>query len=104
MNIRLTILILVLIPVVVVGGFAATHRPMNATVVALLGAVMIWLANTRYARRIDHDVVQPDTNKAIRLACTWTGWITCPRAATCSWLPLQIHRRRRSHRGADLGR
>ncbi|HVP51835.1 MAG TPA: carbon starvation CstA family protein [Terriglobales bacterium] len=64
MNIRLTILILLLIPILVAGGFAVTHRPMNATVVALLGTVMIWLAYTRYARRIDHDVVQPDAKKA----------------------------------------
>jgi carbon starvation protein len=64
MNIRLTILLLVLIPVVVAGGFAITHHPMNATVVAVLGAVMIWLAYTRYARRIDREVVQPDTKKA----------------------------------------
>ncbi|HYN14152.1 MAG TPA: carbon starvation CstA family protein [Terriglobales bacterium] len=64
MNIRLTILVLVLIPIVVAGGFAMTHRPMNATVVAVLGAVMIWLAYTRYARRIDREVIQPDGKKA----------------------------------------
>ncbi|HYY69287.1 MAG TPA: carbon starvation CstA family protein, partial [Terriglobales bacterium] len=64
MNIRLTILILLLIPIVVAGGFALTHRPMNATVVAVLGAGMIWLAYTRYARRIDREVIQPDTKKA----------------------------------------
>jgi carbon starvation protein len=64
MNIRLTILVLVLIPVVVAGAFVLTHRPMNATVVALLGALMIWLAYTRYARRIDREVVQPDPKKA----------------------------------------
>jgi carbon starvation protein len=64
MNIRLTILVLLLIPIVVAGGFAITHHPMNATVVAVLGAVMIWLAYTRYARRIDREVVQPDTKKA----------------------------------------
>ena len=64
MNIRVWILILLIIPIVVAGGFATTHRPMNATVVALLGAVMIWLAYTRYARRIDREVVQPDTKKA----------------------------------------
>jgi carbon starvation protein len=64
MNIRLTILILLLIPIVVAGGFAMTHRPMNATVVAVLGAVMIWLAFTRYARRIDREVIQPDGKKA----------------------------------------
>jgi len=64
MNIRLTILILLLIPIVVAGGFAMTHRPMNATVVALLGAAMIYLAYTRYARRIDREVIQPDVKKA----------------------------------------
>jgi len=64
MNIRLTILILVLIPVLVAGAFVLTHRPMNATVIALLGAVMIWLAYTRYARRIDREVVQPDPKRA----------------------------------------
>ncbi|MFI5107558.1 MAG: carbon starvation protein A [Terriglobales bacterium] len=64
MNIRLTILILLLIPIVVAGGFAMTHRPMNATVVAVLGAVMIYLAYTRYARRIDREVIQPDVKKA----------------------------------------
>jgi carbon starvation protein len=64
MNIRLTILILLLIPILVAGGFAITHRPMNATVVAVLGAVMIWLAYTRYARRIDREVIQPDGKKA----------------------------------------
>ena len=64
MNIRLWILILVLIPVVVAGWFVLSHHPMNATVVAVLGAVMIWLAYTRYARRIDREVVQPDTKKA----------------------------------------
>jgi len=64
MNIRLTILILLLIPIVVAGGFAMTHRPMNATVVALLGAAMIYLAYTRYARRIDREVIQPDAKKA----------------------------------------
>jgi len=64
MNIRLWILILLLIPIVVAGGFAMTHRPMNATVVAVLGAVMIYLAYTRYARRIDREVIQPDAKKA----------------------------------------
>ncbi|MGZ4817256.1 MAG: carbon starvation CstA family protein, partial [Terriglobales bacterium] len=64
MKIRLTILFLVLIPVVVAGGFAFTHKPMTAPVVAVLGAVMIWLAYTRYARRIDADVIRPDAKKA----------------------------------------
>jgi carbon starvation protein len=64
MNIRLTILILLLIPVVVAGGFAVAHWPMNATVVAVLGAICIWLGYTRYARRIDREVIQPDNRKA----------------------------------------
>lgn len=64
MNMKLTILVLVLIPVLVAGGFAATHRPMNAMVVALLGAVIIWLAYNGYARRIDRDVIEPDPKKA----------------------------------------
>jgi carbon starvation protein len=37
---------------------------MTAPVVAILGAVMIWLGYTRYARRIDSDVIQPDDRKA----------------------------------------
>src|SRR5271157_2829065 len=64
MNIRLTILILLLIPILVAGGFALTHQPMSAPVVAILGAVMIWLAYTRYARRIDREVIRPDAKKA----------------------------------------
>jgi len=64
MNIRLSILLLILIPVLVAGGFALTHKPMNATVVAVLGAVMIYLGYTRYARLIDRDVIQPDDKKA----------------------------------------
>ncbi len=47
MKIRLTILVLVLIPVLVAGGFAVSKKPMTAPVVAILGAVMIWLAYTR---------------------------------------------------------
>jgi carbon starvation protein len=64
MNIRVTILVLLLIPIVVGGGFALAHWPMNASVVAVLGAVMIWLAYTQYARRIDRDIIQPDAKKA----------------------------------------
>jgi carbon starvation protein len=37
---------------------------MNATVVAVLGAVMIYLGYTRYARQIDRDIIQPDNKKA----------------------------------------
>ncbi len=64
MNIRLSIVVLLLIPILVAGGFALTHKPMNATVVAVLGAVMISLGYKLYARRIDHDVIQPDDKKA----------------------------------------
>ena len=64
MNIRLSILILVLIPAIVVGGYAVTHRPMTAPVVVVLGAVMIYLGYTRYARHIDREVIQPDDKKA----------------------------------------
>src|SRR5207247_10170825 len=64
MNIRTTILVLVLIPVVVVGSIAAAHWPMNAAIVAVLGGVMIYLAYNLYARRIDSDVLRPDPKKA----------------------------------------
>jgi carbon starvation protein len=64
MNIRLTILILLLIPVIVAGGFVVAHWPMNAAVVAVLGAIMIWLGYTRYARSVDRDVIRPDNRKA----------------------------------------
>jgi carbon starvation protein len=64
MKIRLTILLLVLIPVLVTGSFAISKKPMSAPVVAVLGAVMIWLAYTRYARHIDTTVIRPDEKKA----------------------------------------
>jgi carbon starvation protein len=64
MNIRLSILILVLIPALVVGGYAVTKKPMTAPIIVVLGAVMIYLGYTRYARSIDRDVIQPDTKKA----------------------------------------
>src|SRR5207247_5169461 len=64
MNIRTTILVLVLIPVVVVGSIAAAHWPMNAAIVAILGGFMIYLAYNLYARRIDREVLQPDPKKA----------------------------------------
>src|ERR1043165_6175763 len=64
MNIRLTILILLFIPVIVAGAFALKHWPMNATVVAVLGAITTYLGYTRYARRIDREVIQPDDRKA----------------------------------------
>ncbi len=64
MNIRLTILVLVLIPVLVTGSFVALHQPMNAAVVAVLGGVMIWLAYRYYARWIDREIIQSDAKKA----------------------------------------
>ncbi|HXP48088.1 MAG TPA: carbon starvation CstA family protein, partial [Terriglobales bacterium] len=64
MKLRYTILVLALIPVLVTGAFSAMHWPMNAAVIAVLGGVMIWLAYTRYARRIDRDLIQPDDKKA----------------------------------------
>ena len=64
MNIRLSILVLILIPVIVVGGYVFTHRAMSAPVVVILGAVMIYLGYTRYARFIDRTVIRPDAKKA----------------------------------------
>ena len=64
MKFRLSILLLILIPTLVVTGYAISKRPMTAPVVAILGGVMIWLGYTRYARRIDADVIQPDDRKA----------------------------------------
>jgi carbon starvation protein len=64
MNIRLSILVLILIPVIVVGGYVFTHRAMSAPVVVVLGAVMIYLGYTRYAQVIDRTVIQPDNKKA----------------------------------------
>src|ERR1051325_1858620 len=64
MKIRTTILLLVVIPVVVAGGIAAAKLPMNSAVVTILGGVMIYLAYTLYARRIDREVIQPDPKKA----------------------------------------
>ena len=52
MKLRFTIIILVAIPVLVAGAFSVMHWSMNAAVIAVLGGVMIWLAYTRYARRI----------------------------------------------------
>ena len=64
MKYRATILVLILLPILVGCGFALTKRPMNAPVIAVLGAVMIWLGYTGYARRIDQTVIQPDAKKA----------------------------------------
>jgi len=64
MKYRLSILILILLPILVAGGYAMTGRPMSAPVVAVLGAIMIWLGYTAYARRIDSTVIRPDAKKA----------------------------------------
>ncbi len=64
MKIRAVLLILLLVPVVIVGGIVIAKVPMNAAFVALLGALMIYLAYTLYARRIDREVIRPDAKKA----------------------------------------
>lgn len=64
MKFRLSILLLILIPTLVATGFAVSKRPMTAPVVIVLGAIMIWLGYTRYARHIDSDVIRPDNKKA----------------------------------------
>ena len=64
MNIRISMLILFLIPILVAGGFAVTHTPMNAPVIGILGALMIWLAYSTYAKWIDREVIRPDAKKA----------------------------------------
>ncbi|HTP01505.1 MAG TPA: carbon starvation CstA family protein [Candidatus Eisenbacteria bacterium] len=61
---RLWMLVLVALPILVGGGYALTNRPMSAPVIAILGAVMIWLGYTTYARHIDQTVIQPDAKKA----------------------------------------
>ena len=61
---RVAILVLILLPIVVGGGYAIAHRPITAPVIAILGAVMIWLGYTRYARTIDANVIQPDPKRA----------------------------------------
>src|SRR5581483_7390776 len=50
-------------PIVVAGGFALLGLPMNAAVVAILGAVMIYLAYNWYARRIDSEIINADEKK-----------------------------------------
>ncbi len=64
MKYRATILVLILLPILVGCGFALAKWPMNAPVIAVLGAIMIWLGYTGYARRIDQKVIQPDAKKA----------------------------------------
>lgn len=64
MSIRATIAVLVVIPVIVVGAIAVAKFPMNAAIVAILGALMISLAYNFYARRIDREIIQPDPKRA----------------------------------------
>jgi carbon starvation protein len=64
MNLITSIAVLVLIPIIVAGGIALFGLPINAAVVAILGAVMIYLAYNWYARRIDRDVINSDAKKA----------------------------------------
>ncbi len=61
---RAMFLVLILLPILVGGGYALTNRSMTAPIVAVLGAVMIWLGYSWYARQIDRTVLQPDAKKA----------------------------------------
>ncbi len=61
---RAIFLVLILLPILVGGGYALSNRPITAPIIALLGAVMIWLGYTGYARRIDQTVLRPDPKKA----------------------------------------
>jgi len=61
---RATFLVLILLPILVGGGYALAGKPITAPVIAILGAVMIWLGYTGYARRIDANVLRPDAKKA----------------------------------------
>ncbi len=61
---RAMFLVLILLPILVGGGYALTNRSMTAPIVAVLGAVMIWLGYSWYARQIDQTVLQPDAKKA----------------------------------------
>src|ERR1041385_5386521 len=63
-NVAVLIVILVLIPIIVVAAILGLGYHMNAAVVAILGGVMIYLAYSRYARRIDRDVINSDPKKA----------------------------------------
>src|SRR6516164_3506692 len=64
MKSRAMMLFLVVLPIVVGGGYALSGKPISAPVIAVLGAVMIWLGYTRYARHIDQSVMQPDAKRA----------------------------------------
>ncbi len=64
MDIRLVLLVLLLIPIIVVGGIVALGIPMNTLVLVVLGGVMIYLIYTLFARRVDRDIIQSDPKKA----------------------------------------
>ncbi len=64
MDIKLVLLLLLLIPIIVAGGIAASGVPMTTLYVTLLGGVMIYLIYTLYAKRVDRDVIQADAKKA----------------------------------------
>ncbi len=64
MDIRLVLLVLLLIPIVVLGGVVALGIPMNTLILVILGGVMIYLIYTLYSRRVDHDIIQSDPKKA----------------------------------------
>ena len=64
MNVRSDIFLLVCMPIVIAGCFAVMSWPMNAAVVAVLGAFTIYMAYNFYARRIDREVIQPDPKRA----------------------------------------
>ncbi len=64
MKLRSVLLLLLFLPVFILGGVVLAKIPMNAAFVAILGALMIYLAYNLYARRIDREVIQPDTRKA----------------------------------------
>jgi uncharacterized membrane protein YfcA len=49
MNIRTVLLLLLFLPVIILGGILLAKLPMNAAFVAILGAVMIYLAYKLYA-------------------------------------------------------
>ncbi len=64
MDIRLALLLLLLIPIVIVGGVVALGIPMNTLILVILGGGMIYLVYTLYAKRVDRDVMQTDAKKA----------------------------------------
>src|SRR5512135_919184 len=64
MDIRLALLLLLLIPIVVVGGVIALGIPMNTLILVILGGGMIYLVYTLYAKRVDREVMQTDAKRA----------------------------------------